>query len=135
MVAPGVLRCGGYRSVNGIAVGASGSVAFLKFNIAADCDESELQLGNLEDDISGWSFSAGKFTPAVCGASGDVNGDSEITPQDALCAFEKYMTICPTSCGIDCNNIDADVNCDGETTPADALCIFNKYLGKACCLD
>jgi hypothetical protein len=135
LVAPGVLRCGGYRSVNGIAADASGSVVFLKFKIAADCDESELQLANLEDDINGWSFAAGKFTPVVCGSFGDVNGDSEITPQDALCAFEKYMTVCPTSCGIGCDNINADVNCDGETTPADALCIFNKYLGKVSCLD
>jgi len=58
-----------------------------------------------------------------------MNGDGEITPQDALCAFQKYMGICPTSCG-DCSEILCDVNQDGECTPADALEIFREYMGE-----
>jgi len=135
LISDGLLRIGGYRSVNGIAPGASGVLVYLKFDIAAECDSSVLELAALTDDIKAWTATPGCFVPAECGCTGDVNNDGEVTPQDALCAFEKYMTICPTSCGIECDDICGDVNCDGETTPADALCIFNKYLGKACCLD
>jgi len=58
----------------------------------------------------------------------DVNGDGEVTPQDALCAFQKYLGICPTACG-PCEEISCDVNGDGQCTPADALEIFKESLG------
>jgi len=67
--------------------------------------------------------------------TGDVNGDGEITPQDALCAFETYLGICPTSCGIACEDVCCDVTQDADCTPADALCIFQKYLGLPGCMD
>jgi Tol biopolymer transport system component len=136
LISDGLLRIGGYRSVSGIAPGSSGVLVYLKFDIADECDSSVLELGALTDDIGSWTASPGCFTLASepeC--TGDVNIDGEITPADALCAFEKYMTICPTSCGIECDDLCGDVNGDGETTPADALCIFNKYLGKASCMD
>jgi len=79
-----------------------------------------------EDDISGWSTSN---SCSDCAFTCDMNGDGEITPQDALCAFQKYMGICPTSCG-DCSEILCDVNQDGECTPADALEIFREYMGE-----
>ena len=66
---------------------------------------------------------------------GDVDYNGEITPRDALCAFEKYLGICPTSCGIDCMNVCCDVNEIDACTPADALCIFRRYLGMMSCLD
>ncbi|MGA1794463.1 MAG: hypothetical protein ACMUIL_01280 [bacterium] len=65
---------------------------------------------------------------------GDINHDDEITPIDALCAFQTYLEICPTRCG-PCEGICCDVNMDDDCTPADALCIFRKYLGIPCCLD
>ena len=80
------------------------------------------------DDVAGWSDSPG----FICGGcSCDVNGNESITPQDALCAFQKYLGICPTGCG-DCEAICGDVNGDGTTTPADALCVFQEYLGIGC---
>lgn len=69
----------------------------------------------------------GGITTCAC----DVNGDGEITPNDALCAFQKYLGTCPTSCG-DCEDICCDVNGDSQCTPGDALCIFQEYLGIGC---
>ena len=87
-----------------------------------------LDLQELVDDITGWSASPGY----ICGGCRcDVNGDGTITPQDALCAFQKYLGICPTNCG-SCEAICGDVNQDGTTTPGDALCIFQEYLGIGC---
>ncbi|MDM8542802.1 cohesin domain-containing protein [Desulfococcaceae bacterium HSG9] len=133
---PGAIRIGGYRSFDGIAPGAGGVLVYLKFNIAVVCVSSVLEIAALTDDIGSWTATSGSFTPgSVTVCDGDVNGDGDITPADALCVFEKYMTICKTSCGIECEDLCGDVNGDGETTPADALCIFNKYLGKTSCLD
>jgi hypothetical protein len=67
----------------------------------------------------------------LCSCTCDVNGDGTITPQDALCVFQKYLGICPTSCG-PCEAICGDINGDGSTTPGDALCIFQEYLGIGC---
>ncbi|MCL6584149.1 MAG: carbonic anhydrase [bacterium] len=59
---------------------------------------------------------------------GDLNGDGEITPQDALLVFLCYLERGACSA---C----ADVNHDGEITPQDALCLFSKFLGRSSCLD
>lgn len=67
--------------------------------------------------------------PYICKC--DLNGDGTITPQDALCAFQKYLGICPTTCG-PCEEVCCDVNQDGSCTPADALCTFQEYLGIKC---
>jgi hypothetical protein len=61
----------------------------------------------------------------ICGC--DVSSDGQCTPQDALCSFQKYLGICPTSCG-PCEDICCDVNKDGSCTPADAQCRFQQYL-------
>ncbi len=61
----------------------------------------------------------------------DVNRNDTITPQDALCVFQKYLGICPTDCG-PCESICGDVDQNGIATPGDALCIFNEYLGIGC---
>lgn len=68
------------------------------------------------------------FEITVKPAKGDLNGDGEISPQDALIAFQCYL-------GLDFCLDDADVNQDGSVTPADALCLFKKYLGQPSCLD
>lgn len=67
-----------------------------------------------------------------CSHDGDVNEDGEITPQDALMAFEHYLEISTLD---DCQQDHAEVTLEGEVTPRDALCIFQKYLGIPCCLD
>jgi len=106
-------------------------LVYLNFEISL-CEASGFGLQELKDDLAGWSATHGFFQ---CGCDGDVNGDGEITPMDALCAFETYLEICPTSCEIACEDVCCDVNQDGECTPADALCIFQKYLGIPSCLD
>ena len=125
---PYVVRCGGFEAgADIVATGASGDVVYLDFNISPDCDSiSKLDLQALKDDIGDWSASHGCFDCTVC--SCDINGDGEVTPQDAMCAFQKYLGICPTACG-PCEEICCDVTQDADCTPADALEIFKEYLG------
>ena len=126
----GVVTCGGFTTSNAIPAGANGNVVELTFNVTTpdldDPDEAvRLDLQNLVDDFAGWSTSPGY----ICGGCDcDVNNDGQVTPMDALCAFQKYLGICPTSCG-PCEDICCDVNGDGQCTPADALEIFKEYLG------
>lgn len=131
----GLLRAGGFEAgPDTIKTGDSGNMVYLHFNVG-ECvagSSSELNLQGLKDDLGGWPTSSGCFQ---CGCDGDVNGDGEITPMDALCTFETYLAICPTSCDIPCEEICCDVTGDGDCTPADALCIFQKYLGLPSCLD
>ncbi len=134
---PGLLRLGGFTVEGAIAPGASGILVKLTFTVNPDlteCVSSFLELEELKDDIREWSASGSCFL-AECGCDGDVNRDGEITPMDALCAFEAYLLIDPTSCGIPIDEVCGDVNRDGEITPADALCIFQKYLLLPSCLD
>ena len=134
---PGFLRIGGFTTVDEIEQGATGELVRLVFDVADDfegCVNLFLEVDALKDDIAAWSSSNGCFF-ANCGCNGDVNGDGSITAMDALCAFEKYSMICPTSCGIPCEDVCGDVDRNGETSPADALCIFRKYLMLPSCLD
>lgn len=133
---PNTVRCGAYKSGSGsISQGNSGNIAHFTFEILADPGQSEIGLANLKDDIAGWPASGGCLSvlPDACG--GDVNGDGEITPGDALLAFEKYMLFCPTYTGMACNDVCCDVNGDQNCTPSDALCIFRAYLRQPNCLD
>ncbi|MGA1844734.1 MAG: right-handed parallel beta-helix repeat-containing protein [bacterium] len=67
--------------------------------------------------------------------SGDIDGYNGITPKDALCAFQKYLEISPTSCEIPAEDVCCDVNGDFVCSPRDALCIFEYFLGLPSCLD
>jgi len=137
LVEPGRLRIGGFEAgEDEIAPGANGTAVELTFEVAEteDCICSFLDLQELKDDIAAWSTSGAYFL-ANCVCDGDVNDDGEITPMDALCAFEKYLVICPTTCEIPCEQVCCDVTRDGECTPADALCIFLKYMELPSCLD
>ncbi len=71
-------------------------------------------------------------TPKIC-LAGDVNCDNEITPGDALLAFNIYVeTYTPTGdepCNVMCA---ADFDSSGSVTPGDALCIFLQYIEKPC---
>jgi hypothetical protein len=130
---PDVVRVGGFEAIDGIPAGASGALVYLHF-IADQCApglSSGLGLQDLKDDLGSWSSTGGCFQ---CGCYGDVSGNGEITPQDALCAFQTYLGVCPTDCN-PCDEICCDVTLDGDCTPADALCIFQKYLGIPSCLD
>ena len=131
---PGMLRIGGFSAHNAIPGGTDCTMVYLEFTIM-ECEgyntTSMLWIDNLKDDMTGWVTSIGCFT---CGYNGDLNGNGQITPLDALCALQTYLEICPTNCG-DCMTMCCDVNRDGECTPADALCIFKKYLEIPSCLD
>ena len=131
----GVISVGGFEAgEDKIPPGVSGDLVYLNFAIG-QCEAGSkipIDILDLKDDLTGWSASNGCFQ---CGYDEDINGDREITPQDALCAFEAYLSIDLTSCGIPIDEVCGDVNMDGEITPADALCIFQKYLGIPSCLD
>ncbi len=63
---------------------------------------------------------------------GDCNCDGNVTPGDALLAFNFYLLIAIPNNDV-CNQaLAADFNSDGNITPADALCIFRKYLNNPC---
>lgn len=136
-VPPNILRCGSHQNGTGQAIlpGVSGEVVRLMLDAAGDCDSSLIELNNLKDHIAGWSASPGYFSKRRGRCGGDINGNGQITPADALAAFEKYMLVCPTSDGLDCNDVCCDVNTDGNCTPADALCVFYAYLERPNCLD
>ncbi len=125
----GLLVVGGFEAnpEDMIQEGADCVVVYLEFSVL-ECEPGEIyplaELQNLVDDMEGWPVSGACFTCGGC----DVNGDGEVTPVDALCAFQKYLGICPTNCG-PCEEIFCDVNGDGDCTPADALEIFKEYLG------
>jgi len=130
----GYLKVGGIKFGSGLSKGSSGNLVFIDFKIApkvSSCNHFEMSLYRLIDDLEGWQASCG----CVGGCNGDVNMDNRITPIDALYAFDKTMSICPTSEGITCPEVCCDVNADNECTPNDALCIFNHFMEKKSCLD
>jgi len=63
---------------------------------------------------------------------GDINHDGIISEKDSLCAYELSLSICPTSCGKDCDFELCDINGDNKCTNSDAICIYNKALGLPC---
>lgn len=67
----------------------------------------------------------------ACASDGDMNRDAALTPGDALCVFNLYLTGAADACAkhaLACAKLIADVNCDGVITPGDALAIFQRYL-------
>ena len=87
---------------------------------------------DIEWDPKGWELLS--LPQAECLDCGDVNLDDDLTPGDALLAFQHYLAIADpplTECQLD----QADVTQDDDITPADALCIFQKYLAIPSCLD
>jgi Zn-dependent metalloprotease len=123
---PNVVRCGGLKDEGGIAAGASGDVVLLTFDVSPDCEGIwTVGLQELKDDINTWSAGPGCFD---CSFTCDINGDGEVTPQDALCAFQKYLGYPDTACG-PAEEIFCDVTGDDDCTPQDALEIFKEYLG------
>ncbi|MFO8050043.1 MAG: cohesin domain-containing protein [Desulfosudaceae bacterium] len=125
----GVIRVGAYTSTDPIRKGQKGILGYLAF-YSTSPEVTNLEIQGLVDDIDGWTASGA----CLFEATGDCNNDGEITPADALCAFEKGMEICDTSCG-PCWEVPGDVDQDNDTDMYDALCIFEYYLGLPSCLD
>ena len=109
---------------------------YLNFQVNMQAEQYNINIRNISGDIIDWPIENGKFT---AGYNGDINGDNMVTPMDALCAFEKFMsfdgTCLSTTCNIPCSEVQCDVNADGKCTPADAFCIMNKYMQDANCID
>ena len=129
LVSPGVVRIGAYTLGNPISMNTTGILAYVRFS-ALSTEQSQVGLQNLIDDLTGWTTTSGCLTRA----DGDVNGDGDLTPLDALCALEKASLECDTSCG-PCESTPCDVNMDCDCTASDSVCILNKYLELASCLD
>jgi len=128
----GRIRVGGFDGSPdsySIIQNSSGNLVSLKFEIMSDQEDCQypVTLEALVDDISQWSASGGcvKVAPPC---NGDLNGDGNVTPVDALIAFRCYMNSGP--CSVCC-----DVSGDGVVTAADALCIFRRYMTLSSCLD
>lgn len=79
------------------------------------------------------------LSPAVaqtCHPDGDLNGDSQVTPADALRTFRHFLGIANPPLPA-CERVRANVlnPTTSGITPADALCIFRFFLGVPSCLD
>ncbi|ETR70058.1 MAG: hypothetical protein OMM_09099 [Candidatus Magnetoglobus multicellularis str. Araruama] len=109
---------------------------YLRFKVNMQADQYDISIRNISGDIIDWPFENGVF---IAGYNGDINGDNMVTPMDALCAFEKFMSYdgacLNTTCNIPCSEVQCDVNADGKCTPADAFCIMSKYMKEANCID
>jgi hypothetical protein len=98
----------------------------------------QLKIENYADGISNFlpHPCTADFTFMPCPRLGDVNGDGEVTPADALQAFEIYLVkIIPSFC----QETTSNANCDESTTPGDAQDIFDHYMEKKilpkCCAE
>jgi len=124
----GQLIIGGVTSEGAIPQGANGTLVWLKFKVKQGnkgwC--YSLDIKDVKDGTAYFQTIGGFFCINPC--EGDLNEDGEITPADALIAFQCYLRsgVCP-----DCSDVDEN----GEVTPNDALCLFRKYLGQTGCLD
>lgn len=89
-------------------------------------------------EYDAWLIRIAPDAPVTC-SLGDVNDDGTISPGDALCAFQIYLSggTPPPDCDNPCALEAADVNCSPNgVTPGDALYIFQAYLdGKIAPLD
>jgi|GEM_PF-3148555 len=128
-VETGVVRIGGFTTVNPIGPDQEGMLGDLVF-YSHQAVSTSLGIQNMVDDIALWPASGACLTPAT----GDINRDGEVTPADALCAFEKAIDICATTCG-PCDTVPCDVDQDCLCSASDSLCIFNRYLSIPSCLD
>jgi hypothetical protein len=111
-----------------IPMGAIGNICHLLFRTpTTQCIRFTLE--NLKDDVSdGWVATGGCVQGDGAGSNGDVDNNGELTPRDALCAFQRAVNDDDsTDCGT-CTVGLCDVTGDCECTADDPLCILNAYL-------
>jgi hypothetical protein len=90
---------------------------------------------NFSGDISATIPICRTFYYKSVSHTGDLTDDGGISPQDALCAFNAYLSF-PEPPAEECApfgwEIKSDVDCSQSLTPADALCIFSHWLNGSC---
>lgn len=131
----GEITIGGFNTV-ALPVNSVGSLAKVKFNVTCsgctECSQSRLIISNLLDHVQGMNIGYGVYSYSSPCPLGDVNMDGNITPADALCAFQIYLNGGKPTPGSDCDTecalVAADANCNSVITPEDALIIFRAYL-------
>ena len=130
---PGNVIIGGFHT-SAIPANSDDVIAIVKLHVDAcvEGDICELQINDLVDDFMGMNACNGTFSCVTC-KLGDVNDDGNLTPGDALCAFNIYLHGGTPNPGTDCDNecalYAADINCTPDgITPGDALYIFEGYL-------
>jgi hypothetical protein len=132
------VRVGGFNTTP-IPEGSSGSFARLTF-VSNCCNPdstiaSDMCPENRTDDLLAMYAVCGTYYCTGFVADGDVNDDGNVTPGDALCAFEGYLSFPdpPASgCGSYGWDVRADVDCNDLVTPGDALCVFYNWLDGSC---
>ncbi|MFZ5564566.1 MAG: PQQ-binding-like beta-propeller repeat protein [Thermodesulfobacteriota bacterium] len=132
VVFPGVIRIGAVSVDNPIGPETEGILGYLVFR-ALSTEPTQLNIYNLVghyEDVPTWPVSGGCIIPS----NGDLNFDGQITPVDALGAYQKALDVCPTCVG-DCLSTLCDVDNDCQCTAADANCMLLFYVELESCLD
>ena len=117
------------------SVTPDGQISFNGYNSGRLSYDGEVVIASNVSKTTAWDIlTMVKKIDIKCPHCGDVNLDEDLTPGDALLAFEHYLGMANPPL-TDCQLDQAEVTLDGDITPADALCIFQKYLGIPSCLD
>ena len=131
----GTINCGGFGATP-IPANSAGVVIKLCFRVlcsAPSLPPSPIEISNPIDDVSTLSVCCNLFNCSGCVSNGDVDNNGALSPGDAQCAFQIFLSggALPTACdapNFTCEVAAADVTCDGSVSPGDALAIFNRYL-------
>ena len=95
LIAPGRVRVGGFEAGDDlILTGVSGIVVKFEFNVIKpeSCTVSPMKIVSQKDYIESWEAAAARIS-INCGTNGDTNKDGEITPADARCVFNRYLSL------------------------------------------
>ena len=122
-----------------IPTGSPGTLARVWFLVDV-CDVSEpgsvnLCPENLTQDLEFVTPTCQTLAYDVFEGDGDLTNDGQVSPQDALCVFNAYMSF-PNPPAAECApngwDVKSDVDCSGDITPGDALCVFDHWLDGSC---
>lgn len=95
LIAPGRIRVGGFEAGDDlILTGVNGLVVMFEFNVIKieSCTVSPMKVISQKDHIESWE-AVNAHLSIGCGTTGDTNKDGEITPADARCVFNRYLSL------------------------------------------
>ena len=100
----GRIKIEGLTTEGDIPKEASGCLVWLKFKVKGGVKDTcyPLKIGSMWDDLNHGISIDGRFCLDRC--DGDINGDGDITPQDALIAFDCFLD--HTDSCHECTDID-----------------------------